>query len=61
MIGTDRIHLDLFTRQISDPWIRTEAHGPDASLDLEAIACRLILAKVDEQAAAEIPSAPTAG
>jgi Uma2 family endonuclease len=61
MFASDRIHCDLFTRESSGSWVLTEADGPDATIDLEAIGCRLKLGEVYEKAAAEILQPPTTG
>src|SRR5215831_2206166 len=54
MFAPDRIHCDVFTREPFGPWVVRDADGPDATIELEAIGCRLTLAEVYEKAAVEI-------
>ena len=45
LVSTDRIHADLYTRQ-ADGWLLNSADGPQDSLDLQSIGCRLSLAEL---------------
>jgi hypothetical protein len=58
MFAPDRTHCDLFTRESSGSWVLTEADGPEAPIELEAIGCQLELADVYEEAAREILQPP---
>ncbi|HLJ47187.1 MAG TPA: Uma2 family endonuclease [Bryobacteraceae bacterium] len=49
LIANDRIHVDLLTRESENRWIVTSASGPDATLDLPALAASFSLAALYEQ------------
>ena len=59
MIASDRIHVDLYTRQPSGKWLLMRADRLEDTLDLETIGCRLTLAEIYEKAGPEL--ATTAG
>ena len=48
LLSQDRVHMELFTRQPSGPWMLTDATGPDQTVELTSIGCRISLADVYE-------------
>lgn len=44
LVSADRIHVDLYTRQIDGRWLLTSADAVEDSLDLLSVGCRLSLA-----------------
>jgi len=51
LVASDRIHVDLFTRQPDGRWILTSADRLEDVVDLQAIGCRLSLADLYEKVA----------
>jgi len=55
LVASDRVHVDLFTRQPGDDWLLRSADRLEDSIELQSIHCRLALAdlyrKVDLAAA----------
>jgi Uma2 family endonuclease len=41
LVASDRVHLDLYTRQATGQWLLTSASGPDGTIDLGSVGCRL--------------------
>ena len=60
LVAQDRVHVELFARPADGRWVLSEASGPEATLELPGIGCRLSLAdlyeKVDLTAASAAPS-----
>ena len=48
LIAQDRPRIERYLRQENDEWLYTDAAGIEASLDLQSIGCRLVLADVYE-------------
>ena len=61
LIASDRIHVDLFTRQPSGLWLLMAAERPEDTIELGCIECRLTVAEIYQKVASDIPSPPTAG
>jgi Uma2 family endonuclease len=49
LVASDRAHADLYTRQPDGRWILTSAEGPEGTLTLGSIDCRLNLADIYEK------------
>jgi Uma2 family endonuclease len=41
LVASDRVHLDLYTRQATGQWLLTSASGPEGAIDLGSVGCRL--------------------
>ena len=48
LVSSDRMHVDLYTRQSDDRWLLTSANRPEDSLDLASVDCRLTVAQIYE-------------
>ena len=46
MVSSDRMHLELFTRQQKDQWLLTSVATPEDRLALESIECTLLVSDV---------------
>lgn len=46
LVASERISVDLFTRQPSDEWLLTTAHQPEDTVDLASVGCKLTLADI---------------
>jgi len=44
LVASDRLHVDLYTRQADDRWLLTSAVSLEDSLTLESVGAKLILA-----------------
>ena len=51
LVAQDRPHVEHFSRRPDGTWMREEVDGPDATLTLNSINCRLPLADVYERVA----------
>jgi Uma2 family endonuclease len=49
LVASDRVHVDLYTRQPDGRWLLTSAGRLEDSLDLESVGCRLALADLYEK------------
>jgi Uma2 family endonuclease len=49
MVASDRMHVDLYTRQAQGRWLLTSADRLQDTLDLESVNCRLSLAELYEK------------
>jgi Uma2 family endonuclease len=49
LVASDRVHVDLYTRQPDGRWLLTSASRLEDSLDLQSIGCRLALADLYEK------------
>jgi Uma2 family endonuclease len=49
LIASDRMHIDLYTRQADSRWLRASASRPDDSLELPSIGCRITVADLYEK------------
>ena len=49
LIASDRVHVDLYTRQPDGRWLLTSANRPEDTLELESVSCRLSLAELYEK------------
>jgi Uma2 family endonuclease len=50
LVASDRIHLDLYTRQTTGQWLLTSASGPEGAINLASVGCRLITAALYQDA-----------
>ena len=48
LVASDRLRMDLYTRQTAGQWLLTSARGPDGAIGIPAAGCRLTLAAVYE-------------
>jgi Uma2 family endonuclease len=48
LVASDRIHVDLYTRQPDTRWLLTSASRLEESLDLPSVGCRLALSDLYE-------------
>jgi len=48
LVSSDRIQIDLYTRQPGGRWLLTSASRSDESLDLASVGCRLTVAELYE-------------
>ncbi len=46
LVAQDRAHVESYTRQADGTWEHTIAEGLDAEVELEAVGCRLRLARI---------------
>ncbi len=44
LVSSDRVQVDLFTRQLDGRWLLTSASNLEDSLELQSVGCRLALA-----------------
>lgn len=49
LVASDRMHVDLYTRQADGRWLLTSANRLEDTLDLESVNCRLSLAELYEK------------
>ena len=49
MLGSERMHADLFTRQPDGRWLLTAISRAEDIVELESIGCKLVLAEVYEK------------
>jgi hypothetical protein len=49
LVSSDRIHMELYTRQPDGKWLLTSAGRPEDGLDLQSVACRVTLSDVYEK------------
>jgi len=49
LVASDRVQVDLFTRQESDQWLLTSASAPGSEIELASIECRLPVAEIYEK------------
>lgn len=49
LVCSDRVQVDLYTRQPDGRWLLTSASGVEASLDLESVGCRIGLGNLYEK------------
>ncbi len=49
LVSSDRIHADLYTRQLDGGWLLTSADGPAGTLSLASVNCQIALADVYEK------------
>jgi Uma2 family endonuclease len=49
LVATDRVHVDLYTRQADGRWLLTSANRLEDTLELESVNCRLSLAELYEK------------
>jgi len=53
-IAQDRLHVERYCRQSDGQWLFADASGPDATMTLAVIDCRLALAEVYDKVTPEI-------
>jgi Uma2 family endonuclease len=53
LVASDRLHVDLFTRQPDGSWMRRSYGRPEDSLSLDSIGCRLLLSDLYEKVSFE--------
>lgn len=58
LISSDRVHVDLYTRQPAEQWLLTSAGSPGDSLDLDAVGYRLSLAELYDKVDFSTPDPP---
>ena len=51
LVASDRIHVDLYTRQPDDRWLLTSVNRPEDSLALDSVGARLTLSDLYEKVA----------
>jgi Uma2 family endonuclease len=49
MVASDRMHVDLFTRQPDGHWMLSPFEDPGNAVELKSIGCRLVLADIYEK------------
>ena len=49
LVSSDRVQVDLYTRQPDGRWLLTSASGVEASLDLQSVGCRIGLSDLYEK------------
>ncbi len=49
MVASDRVHVDLYTRQAGGRWLLTSANRLEDTLELESVNCRVALAELYEK------------
>ncbi|MGA9624926.1 MAG: Uma2 family endonuclease [Bryobacteraceae bacterium] len=49
LVASDRVHVDLYTRQPDGRWLLTSADRLEDSLDLQSVGCRLALLDLYEK------------
>jgi len=49
LVSSDRMRVDLYTRQPDGKWLLTSANRPDDEIELSSIGCRLSLADLYEK------------
>jgi Uma2 family endonuclease len=49
LISSERMHVDLFTRQPDGPWMLVSADKPEATIELTTIVCTLTLSALYEK------------
>jgi len=49
LVASDRVHVDVYARQADGRWLLTSANGPEGTLRLESVDCRLALAELYEK------------
>jgi Uma2 family endonuclease len=49
LVASDRMHVDLYTRQADGRWLLTSANRLEDTLELESMNCRLGLAELYEK------------
>lgn len=49
LVASDRVHLDLFTRQSGGQWLLTSASALEEKVELESIGCSLLVGDVYEK------------
>jgi Uma2 family endonuclease len=49
MVASDRVHVDLYTRQADGRWLLTSANRLEDKLELESLNCRLSVAELYEK------------
>jgi len=60
LVASDRVHVDLYTRQAGGRWLLTSANRPEDTLELESVNCRLVLAVLYEKVELEGQQSTTA-
>ena len=60
MVASDRVHVDLYTRQVDGRWLLTSANSLEDTLELESVTCRLGLAELYEKVDLEGPQTTSA-
>lgn len=58
LIASDRMHIDLYTRQADGRWLRASASRPDDSLELPSIGCRITVQDLYEKVNLSETAAP---
>jgi Uma2 family endonuclease len=59
LVASDRVHVDLYTRQADGRWLLTSANRLEGKLELESVNCRVALAELYEKV--DLEDAPAAG
>ena len=49
LVASERVHVDLYTRQSGEHWLLTAAGRPEDTIELSSVACKLTLAEIYEQ------------
>jgi Uma2 family endonuclease len=49
LVASDRVHVDLYTRQPDGRWLLTSASGLEESLELQSVSCRIGLGDLYEK------------
>jgi Uma2 family endonuclease len=54
LVASDRVSVELFTRQASGQWLLSSAAGLEEEMDLESIECRLRVADIYDKVEFEV-------
>ncbi|MDQ2900579.1 MAG: Uma2 family endonuclease [Acidobacteriota bacterium] len=46
LIAADRVHVDLYTRQLDREWVLSEASGLSETIDIRSLECKLALSAI---------------
>lgn len=48
LVGSDRVHVDLYARQNGGQWLLSSVSGLEETIELKSVGCRLAISDLDE-------------